>query len=87
MKSAQKKNDEHSFDHEEATKKPVFVMQVHELDYAFDSPHLRNAFARTFRATNWFRAESARTTVSIDRLIKEGGSKTWYIQITKEDED
>lgn len=30
------------FDHE--AKKLAFVMQVHELDYVFDSPHLRNAF-------------------------------------------
>lgn len=37
-----KEKTEHLFDHE--AKKLAFVMQVYELDYVFDSPHLRNAF-------------------------------------------
>lgn len=41
-KNREKQKTEHLFDHE--AKKLVFEMQVHELDYVFDSPHLRNAF-------------------------------------------
>lgn len=41
-KNREKQKTEHLFDHE--AKKLAFVMQVHELDYVFDSPHLRNAF-------------------------------------------
>lgn len=37
-----KEKTEHLFDHD--AKKLAFVIQVYELDYVFDSPHLRNAF-------------------------------------------
>lgn len=74
------KKTEHLFDHE--AKKLAFVMQVHELDYVFDSPHLRNAFDPHLNRIRAKRVGLAQYNKNNTMRAREGNA-TWNNQKMK----